>query len=366
MTHGNWVLLGLALAIFGVGLVNLFSSGGFRGEVGFSGNPFFQKQLISAFIGLGVMLAVVFPDYRKASGVAWPFYIVVLLLLIAVPIFGKKVLGAKRWLVLGGFSLQPSELAKIALLLVAAKVAAQSKDVFGWPHFLFLLLVGLVPAGLIIKQPDLGSGLIVLSVLGGVILFRGLTLSVWRVLLVLLPAIPFAAYNFLKDYQKKRILTFLNPENDPLGAGYHILQSQIAIGSGGVWGKGFRAGTQGQLRFLPEKHTDFAFAVFGEEWGFVGCAGLIALYCFMLMSIYATARDSKDKLGAYLCAGVFFYFFWQILVNVGMVLNLAPVVGIPLPLFSYGGSAAVVNFFMIGIVLNVSMRRFVFDERSKT
>jgi rod shape determining protein RodA len=165
---------------------------------------------------------------------------------------------------------------------------------------------------------------------------------------------------FMKEYQKQRVLTFLNPGDDPLGSGYHIIQSQIAIGSGEMWGKGFMEGTQSQLRFLPEKHTDFAFAVFGEEWGFVGCLILLVLFCLFLLAIFNTARDAKDRFGSFLSAGVFFYFFWQFLINMGMVMGLMPVVGIPLPFISYGGSATLVNFCLIGLVLNVSMRRFVF------
>jgi rod shape determining protein RodA len=185
---------------------------------------------------------------------------------------------------------------------------------------------------------------------------------VFKVLVVVLPImIPFGWF-FLHDYQKQRIMTFLDPGNDPLGAGYHIIQSQIAIGSGGFWGKGFLEGTQSQLRFLPEKHTDFAFAVFGEEWGFFGSIMLLILFCSFLYQIYIVTMEAKDDFGSYLAAGVFFYFFWQILINIGMVLGIMPVVGIPLPFISYGGSASVVNFCMVGLVLNVAMRRFVFKK----
>lgn len=220
----------------------------------------------------------------------------------------------------------------------------------------------MVPAALIVKQPDLGSALNILLILGGMILFKGITPSVFKVLVVALPGLLPFGWFFLHDYQKQRILTFMNPGNDPLGAGYHIIQSQIAIGSGGFWGKGFLEGTQSQLRFLPEKHTDFAFAVFGEEWGFCGTMVLLALFCAFLYQIYIISLEAKDDFGSYLAAGVFFYFFWQILINMGMVLGIMPVVGIPLPFISYGGSASVVNFCMIGIVLNVAMRRFVFKK----
>ena len=166
----------------------------------------------------------------------------------------------------------------------------------------------------------------------------------------------------MHDYQRQRILTFLDPGNDPRGTGYHIIQSRIAIGSGELWGKGFREGTQSQLRFLPERHSDFAVAVFGEEWGFVGCVALVTLFCLFLLSIFSSAVQAKDRFGSTLVVGVFFYFFWQIFINMGMVIGLMPVVGIPLPFISYGGSATVVNFTLLGIVLNVSMRRFMFKS----
>ena len=166
----------------------------------------------------------------------------------------------------------------------------------------------------------------------------------------------------MHDYQRQRVLTFLNPGDDPRGTGYHILQSRIAIGSGEIWGKGFAEGTQSQLRFLPERHSDFAVAVFGEEWGFVGCVALVTLFCLFLLSIFSTAVQAKDRFGSMLVVGVFFYFFWQIVINMGMVIGLMPVVGIPLPFISYGGTSMLVNFLLLGIVLNVSMRRFMFKS----
>ena len=199
------------------------------------------------------------------------------------------------------------------------------------------------------------------SILGGMILFHGLKGYVLKTCLLAVPcAAAFMWFVGMHDYQRQRILTFLDPGNDPRGTGYHILQSRIAIGSGQLWGKGFKEGTQSQLRFLPERHSDFAVAVFGEEWGFVGCVALVTLFCLFLLSIFSTAVQAKDRFGSMLVVGVFFYFFWQIFINMGMVIGLMPVVGIPLPFISYGGSATLVNFTLLGIVLNVSMRRFMF------
>jgi rod shape determining protein RodA len=358
----NWSLLGIMVLLFGVGVMNLYSASGFRLEEGMAVNPFYQKQLLWGLMGCGVMVAVLLFDYRHLKTLAWPLFVLTICLLAAVPLWGKTIYGARRWLSFGLFNFQPSELAKISILILGAKILARGQEPMGFKQLAAITAVGLVPAALIVVQPDLGSGLNLLLLLGGIILYRGLTARVLKVLAVAVPALVPMGWFFLHDYQKQRILTFLNPGNDPLGAGYHIIQSQIAIGSGGLWGKGFLSGTQSQLRFLPEKHTDFAVAVFGEEWGFVGMMILLALFCLFLASMFATAKEAKDRFGSFLAAGVFFYFFWQILINMGMVLGLMPVVGIPLPFISYGGSATMVNFCLIGLVLNVSMRRFVFKQ----
>jgi rod shape determining protein RodA len=195
---------------------------------------------------------------------------------------------------------------------------------------------------------------------GGMLLFKGITKGVLLSGLAGIPVLAPTTWFFLLDYQKERIITFLHPHKEPLDAGYNTIQSKIAIGSGQIWGKGFLEGTQSQLRFLPAKHTDFVFSVFGEEWGFLGCAILLSLFCLFLYQIVVVAGTSKDSFGAYIAAGVFFYFFWQILINLGMVLGLMPIVGIPLPFFSYGGSSTLINFILLGLVFNISMRRYVF------
>lgn len=360
--HINWGLLTLTALLFLVGVMNLYSASTLRMASGLEIDAYFNKQLLWGGVGLCVMMSLVLVDYRHLKSASWPFFITCLLLLVGVSVAGKTIYGAKRWLDLGFFNLQPTELTKIAVLILGARLMARMEGRLGWTNLGRALLVGLVPAALVIRQPDLGSALNILLILGGMILFKGITASVFKVLVVVVPImLPFGWF-FLHDYQKQRIMTFLDPGNDPLGAGYHIIQSQIAIGSGGFWGKGFLEGTQSQLRFLPEKHTDFAFAVFGEEWGFFGAMLLLILFCAFLYQIYIVTMEAKDDFGSYLAAGVFFYFFWQILINIGMVLGIMPVVGIPLPFISYGGSASVVNFCMIGLVLNVAMRRFVFKK----
>ena len=356
----NWPLLAGAVLLFLLGVLNLYSASGYRLEDGMTVAPFFQKQLIWGAMGcLGMIVFMVF-DYRHLKTLAWPLFWLSVALLVSIFFAGKTIYGARRWLDLGFMNFQPSELAKIAVLVVGARILSKEREPLDFVRLGYVLGVGLILAGLIIKQPDLGSGLSILMILGGMILFRGVTPRVFKACLVAIPALMPLSWFFLHDYQKQRIMTFLDPTTDPLGSGYHIIQSEIAIGSGGFWGKGFLEGTQSQLRFLPERHTDFAVAVFGEEWGFFGAMILLSLFCFFLSQMVIIARDARGLFGSYLAAGVFFYFFWQILINTGMVLGLMPVVGIPLPFISYGGSATLVNFCLVGLVLNVSMRRFLF------
>jgi rod shape determining protein RodA len=360
--HVNWRLAGVLAALFFIGVLNLYSASGVRLGEGVQVENFYQKQLIWGAIGFLGMLAFMIFDYRRLHAAAWPLYAITLLMLLAVPVIGKTVLGAKRWIDFGLFNFQPSELAKFTILLLGARLLSADSEKLNLRELSSLMGLGFIPAILIIKQPDLGTGMLVLLLLGGLVLFRGVQPWLFRTLCVLVPLVMPLSWFVLKDYQKRRILSFLDPATDPLGAGYHILQSEIAVGSGRVFGKGFLGGTQSQLRFLPEKHTDFAVAVFGEEWGFFGMIVLLSLFCTFLYQITVVARDAKDPYGSYLAAGVFFYFFWQVLINMGMVLGLMPVVGVPLPFISYGGSATIVNFCLVGLVLNVSMRRYLFKQ----
>ncbi|WP_027183662.1 rod shape-determining protein RodA [Desulfovibrio inopinatus] len=362
LLHLNWPLLGFTFLLFGLGVLNLYSASGYRMGDEVSLMPYYHKQFIWGLVGMGCLVAFMLFDYRYLAHIAWPLMFATVVLLALVLVVGKTVYGAQRWLTFGGFNFQPSELAKFSVLILGALLLSKKQTRLGWLGLFQVLLVGLVPAGLIVVEPDLGSGLNVLLLLGGLILYQGLTGGVLKTLLIALPLTVPMGWFFLKPYQKQRILTLIDPSKDPLGTGYHIIQSRIAIGSGQLWGKGFLEGTQSQLRFLPEKHTDFAVAVFAEEWGFVGSIALVALFCVFLYLIFVTARGAKDRFGSFLAAGVFFYFFWQILINMGMVVGIMPVVGIPLPFVSYGGSATIVNFCLIGLVLNVSMRRFMFKK----
>jgi rod shape determining protein RodA len=355
----DWLLLALVLLIVAMGIVNLYSAGYNRTPEG--ATPVYIKQMYWLGLGLGVMFFTLLYDYRHYEKIAYPLYLLSLILLIGVMVAGKMVSGSRRWLALGPFTFQPSELAKLAIILVLARYFHKRPHLSSLTlkDLLVPLAIAMIPVLIIIKQPDLGSGLLVLMVAGAIILFVGVH---WRTLMICLLAMVLAApaaWPFLKDYQKQRILTFLDPEKDPLGAGYHIIQSKIAVGSGQFWGKGFLQGTQSQLYFLPEQHTDFVFSVFAEEWGFVGSALLLLFYTGLILWGLQIARTCKDRFGQFLAVGVTALVFWQVFINLCMVTGLMPVVGIPLPLLSYGGSSLITTMLALGILLNIRMRRFV-------
>lgn len=356
----DWLFLALVLIVAATGIVNLYSAGFNRTPLG--ATPIYLKQIYWLGVGLILMGVTVLYDYRHLQKLAYPLYILTIILLLAVMFGGKMVSGSRRWLPLGPFGFQPSELAKIAIILVMARYF--NRRLPSPPMRLKELLapMGLVllPVLLIVRQPDLGSGLLVLLVALSMILFVGVN---WRTLLVSTLSLVLASpliWHFLKDYQRQRVLTFLNPEQDPLGAGYHIIQSKIAVGSGQFWGKGFLHGTQSQLQFLPEQHTDFVFSVFAEEWGFIGSTFLLLLFTGVTLWGLQIARDCKENFGHLLALGVTSLIFWQFFINLGMVTGLLPVVGIPLPLFSYGGSSLITTLLGVGFLLNIRMRRFLF------
>lgn len=356
----DWLLLGWVLLIAVLGIVNLYSAGYNRapGETA----PIYLKQIYWLGLGLALMFLTLLYDYRHLEKLSYPLYFISLALLLAVMLGGKMVSGSRRWLALGPFAFQPAELTKIAIVLVLARYLNRhpSGVPLGLKNLLAPLALVLAPVLLIVRQPDLGSAIVLFLVAGSLILFVGVR---WRTLagcalsIVLLSPL---IWHFLKDYQRQRVLTFLDPEKDPLGAGYHIIQSKIAVGSGQFWGKGFLQGTQSQLQFLPEQHTDFVFSVFAEEWGFVGSAFLMLLFMGLTLWGLQIARNCKERFGHLLALGITALMFWQVFINLCMVTGLLPVVGIPLPLFSYGGSSLISNFLGVGLLLNIRMRRFLF------
>jgi rod shape determining protein RodA len=321
------------------------------------------KWMLAGFLAIVVLL---FVDYRWLQTLAWPGYIAALGLLGGVAFAGKKVLGARRWLQIGSAQLQPSEFVKLAVIVILARWFTRDetgirKGQYGlldlWQPF-FLLLI---PVGLIMKQPDLGTALVTVAIAMTMIMFARVR---WRDLLIMIGTAVAGSVvawkRFLHDYQKQRVLTFLNPEAYAKGAGYHAIQSVIAVGSGQWSGKGWGEGTQNQLAFLPEQHTDFIFSVWSEEHGFMGAVLLIALYAFLVLAALDVAANARDKFGSYLSLGIAALFFWHAFINMGMVTGVLPVVGVPLPLFSYGGSSVLADMLGIGILLNVSLRRFMF------
>jgi rod shape determining protein RodA len=321
----------------------------------------FLKQSVFLSLGLVIMLIGMSIPTAFLYRIAYVMYIFCILLLLAVLMVGVVSNGSRRWLDVGFFNLQPSEFVKLAVILATARYLSKNPPADGGYTLVELIPLGLligIPMLLILRQPDLGTALSVTAVGISIILFVGVRLKTIAALsgVLLVGAVP--AWNLLHDYQKRRVLTLFNPEADPLGSGYHVIQSKIAVGSGSVFGKGFLKGTQSQLEFLPEHTTDFVFSVLAEEWGFVGCVFVLALYCLLFVKILRVVQKSKEVFSTFVAFGIGSQILFHTLVNVGMVIGVLPVVGIPLPLFSYGGSSVLSVLFSLGIVLGVSLRRW--------
>ena len=356
--HFDWVLAGMVATLMLFGLVNLVSAAASGVE---GGSDIVSRQMLVMGLGVLVMALVVLIDYRHYDRFAYGIYAVCLGLLVLTLAVAEETRGARAWLFSGRF--QPSEVAKIGMVLALAHY-------FGRTHpssihrLRDLLVPGLIvalPVGLIVLQKDLGVAVLTLAIGLTLLPLVHVPLRAWVGLGILGIAGLAALWQFgLRDYQQERILGFLDPSRDPLASGYQQMQSKIAVGSGGLFGTGWQEGTQTQLRFLPTQHTDFAFSVLAEEWGFVGSTLVLGLYTAMLLWGLLIARNSKDAFGAVLAIGLVGTLLWPAAINVAMVLGLAPVIGVPLPLFSYGGSALLSAAISIGLLLNVSMRRYVF------
>ena len=349
----NWVLVLLLTAIAGIGFAMLYSAAG--------GNlqPWAEKQMIRFAIGLAGMILVALVDLRIWLRLAYIIYVAALALLVAVEIRGEIGMGAQRWIDIGFIQLQPSEIMKIALMLALARYFhSLDGDEIGRPLFLVVpLAIVLAPAVLVLKQPDLGTAIMLIA--GGGIVFFLAGVRLWKfaaVLGVVVAGIPIA-WELLRDYQKRRVLTFLNPEADPLGAGYHIIQSKIALGSGGVFGKGYLQGSQAHLSFLPEKQTDFIFTMLAEEWGLVGSLTLIGLYALAILYGFLIALRSRNQFGRLLALGITSTLFLYAFINCAMVMGLLPVVGVPLALVSFGGTAMLTVLLGMGLVMGVYVHR---------
>jgi rod shape determining protein RodA len=358
LQHFDWVMLLMLLLVGGMALTNLYSS---THIVDKGASSLFYKQLLFFGVGLGLILVVLTLEYQKIARLGYVLYGVILALLTYTLLFVKAIAGSQRWIDLGFFNLQPSEPAKLALILVLASCYANT-DVPGGYRLRDLIkpvILTALPFVLIMLQPDLGTALICGIIFVSMTLFVRLRWGTFAILGGSGLTCVFIGWKFLlKEYQRKRIETFLDPEGDPMNHGYQIMQSKIAVGSGKIFGKGFLEGTQGHLHFLPERHTDFAFAVWAEEWGFAGSLFFLSCYFFMLLWGINIAMSAKDKFGAILAFGCTMLIFWQAVINLFMIMGFLPVVGVPLPMFSYGGSSLLTNMVAIGILMNVRMRSF--------
>lgn len=313
------------------------------------------SQIIYLLLGGGVAVFLTFLDYRILRGVSFFLYLIVLALLIVVLLFGSRTFGANRWLDFGFFQLQPSEIGKLVILLFLARIFTETKE-FHLREILLILAIVALPIVLILLQPDFGTAMVIFVELIILLFFskvpKIILLAIFAAILVMAPV----GWHFLKDYQKQRIYTFINPSHDPYGSGYNVTQAKITVGSGGLWGQGIGRGTQIQLNFLPVAHTDFIFASTAESIGFVGSGLLIILLIFLCFRILVISKLSKDSFGFYFAVGWGMIFLFQVLVNVGMNLGIMPVTGIPLPFVSSGGSQMITNLAAIGVLQSIYLR----------
>jgi rod shape determining protein RodA len=351
----NWTLVLLLSILSGIGFAMLYSAA--NGSL----QPWAERQMMRFAAGLTLMILIALTDIRIWLRMSYAAYVISLILLVGVEIKGDIGMGAQRWINLGFFQLQPSELMKISLVLSLARYfhGLTIEETGRIPLLIPPLLMVLAPAALVLRQPDLGTALLLVA--GGGVIFWLAGVRMWKFALVLggaLAAIPIG-WQFLRDYQKNRVLTFLNPENDPLGAGYHITQSKIALGSGGLFGKGFMLGSQSHLNFLPEKQTDFIFTMLGEEFGLVGGIALLLLYTLVIVYGYVIALRCANQFGRLVAIGVTTTFFLYVFINIAMVMGLIPVVGVPLPLVSYGGTVMMTILVSFGLLMSISIHRDV-------
>lgn len=353
----DWTLFFLVFSLVAIGIVNLISSthstAGMSDEV--------RRQLISLGIGCVALVATVAIDYRHFERFAVPIFVASLLLLAATLVLAPVTRGSQSWLF--GGRLQPSELVKIALVVMLARFFQRNPpgEIRRIRDLIRPFGIAALPVALIVLQRDTGVALLTLLVASTYLAFVRIPWRGWAAVALLGVAAFAALWTFvLAPYQRGRILDVVDPGRDPLASGYQVIQSRIAVGSGGLFGKGWVEGTQSQLQFLPTQHTDFAFSVLAEEWGFLGSSVVLSLYTLMLLWGLFIARNSKDAFGAMLAIGVVGILFWPAVLNIGMVLGVLPVIGVPLPLFAYGGSALVTALIAVGLLMNVSLRRYVF------
>jgi len=350
----DWLLFLPILTLLLIGVINLFSA------TATTTTPFLKHQIIRIGISLLAFSMAAIVDYRSIRQFSYWVYAFGILLLIILMFIGSSINESRRWLFSGSFGAQPSEIIKVCMIAAVAKYLHddQKPGGRGLRDMIFPLLLAAIPALLILLQPDLGTAVLLMLVFMSMMLLTRLKLQTYLVTILLgLVALPYTWFCVLKPYQKQRVLTFLNPADDPSGAGWQSRQALYAIGSGKWLGRGYRFGTQNQLKFLPERRTDFPFAVWAEEWGFIGSALVIGLYFIIIWRALNLAATARDRFGAILSVGVASLIFWHVIINIGMVSGLAPVVGVTLPYISYGGSSMVTIMIASGLLMNVSIRR---------
>lgn len=357
----DWITFLTVVAISAMGVMTIFSAT--RQPMAAVQSTLFLKQLAWFAIGIAGLVVFVSFDYIWLARAAFVTYVIGLFLLVVVLVLGKTGMGAQRWISLGPVTFQPSEFFKLIFIMMLSRYLSGMTGPVGIVEILkVFFMVVFVPFILLFKQPDLGTAVVVFAIFGSMILSKGLkkkaVLMILAISIVSLPFLGNIMWTGLRDYQKNRLVAFIDPQADPAGIGYHINQSKIAIGSGEFLGKGYLKGTQGPFRFLPERHTDFVFSVFAEEWGFAGCMVLLGLYFLLIMRGLDTARKAKDGFGRMLALGITLMFTIYFFINIGMTLGMMPVVGIPLPFMSYGGTALLSNFISVGVLINVRTRRF--------
>ncbi len=356
----DFFLFFLTLILLLAGLINLYSATFNQSSGGAS--SIFYRQIYWTALGILTLLIFAFFDYHSFENYSYHLYVLSIALLLLVLIGGKTVGGAKRWIGFGSFTIQPSEFAKLCLIFALCRYFSHNPipDGYGLFQIIIPIAISSIPAILILFEPDLGTSALLMIMAFSLFVYAGLRLYALLFMVIAGVLSTPVLWEFLKDYQKKRIIYFLNPELDPLGSGYHLLQSKIAIGSGKLIGKGFLEGKQGQLHFLPEGHTDFIFSVFAEEWGFIGAVVLLIALAMIIIKGFLIAGNARDRFGTYVAASISFYLLWHTAINVAMVTGLIPVVGIPMPFMSYGGSFLLTTMTSIGILINISMKRNIF------
>jgi rod shape determining protein RodA len=349
-------MIGTSLLIAAIGCALVYSA-----THASTNSYLFERQIVWALLGIAIMVLFIFFDYRVLLEIAPVLYAIGIVLLLYLLVWGRTTANVKSWIHLFGFQFQPSEFVKIFTALMVARFFDNNRSSYLTVRsFTLVTLIIGFPVSLIILQPDFGTAASFAPLVAAAMFFGGIRPKYWIVAILMALLLSGSMWTWvLKPYQKDRVVTYLNPERDPLGSGYQVIQSKIAIGSGGLTGKGFKQGTQAKLEYLPARHTDFIFAVLGEEWGFIGVSVLLSLYLVLVLGAFRIARAARDRAGTFLVICLISFVIFHIVINVGMQVGLLPTTGIPLPLVSYGGSSTLMFFAAIGLILNVDYRKFV-------